>query len=170
MTDNAAVLQQRVTKASNIFLSTLTAPGESQFLTALKPCGILMPHMHQRANEFYSMIFGAQSIPTHAIPPRSVTAPLRSATQLISCCACYDVLCMLCRAVHAVNALASGRVIGACERRCCCVAAATRVGLHRVRQMRAATLAPVMCQRSLWCRNTERGHLAGERRRAGHHV
>jgi hypothetical protein len=59
VTDNAAVLQQRVTKASNQFLATLAEPGESQFLTVLKPCGILLPHTHQRANEFYSVIFGA---------------------------------------------------------------------------------------------------------------
>lgn len=70
VTDNEAVLQQRVTKASNPFLSTLTAPGESQFLTALKPCGILMPHMHMRANEFYTVLFGAPHrnprMPSHA--------------------------------------------------------------------------------------------------------
>ena len=58
MTDNAAVLQQRVTKGTNPFLSTLAEPGEAQFLTVLKPCGILLPHTHQRANEFYSVIFG----------------------------------------------------------------------------------------------------------------
>ena len=61
MTDNAAVLQLRVTKGSNPFLSTLAEPGEAQFLTALKPCSILLPHTHQRANEFYSVIFGATS-------------------------------------------------------------------------------------------------------------
>jgi hypothetical protein len=61
VTDNAAVLQQRVTKASNPFLATLAAPGESQFLTVLKPCSILLPHTHQRANEFYSVIFGASA-------------------------------------------------------------------------------------------------------------
>ena len=59
VTDNAAVLQQRVTKGTNPFLSTLAEPGEAQFLTVLKPCGILLPHVHQRANEFYSVIFGA---------------------------------------------------------------------------------------------------------------
>ena len=59
VTDNAAVLQQRVTKGTNVFLSTLAEPGEAQFLTVLKPCGILLPHTHQRANEFYSVIFGA---------------------------------------------------------------------------------------------------------------
>ena len=59
VTDNAAVLQQRVTKATNPFLATLAEPGEAQFLTVLKPCGILLPHVHQRANEFYSVIFGA---------------------------------------------------------------------------------------------------------------
>ena len=93
MTDNAAVLQQRVTKASNVFLSTLAAPGESQFLTALKPCGILMPHMHQRANEFYSMIFGTPPCPTYVNghcksvnfpsppPPPPVTIPLQYISQ-----------------------------------------------------------------------------------------
>eukprot|EP00892_Ulva_mutabilis_P012144 jgi/Ulvmu1/9301/UM050_0050.1 len=50
VTDNAAVLQQRVTKGTNPFLSTLAEPGEAQFLTVLKPCGILLPHTHQRAN------------------------------------------------------------------------------------------------------------------------
>jgi mannose-6-phosphate isomerase-like protein (cupin superfamily) len=58
VTNNAAVLQQRVTKATNVFLSTLAEPGESQFLTVLKPCSILLPHTHQRANEFYTVIFG----------------------------------------------------------------------------------------------------------------
>ena len=62
VTDNAAVLQQRVTKGTNPFLSTLAEPGEAQFLTVLKPCGILLPHTHQRANEFYSVIFGAPCI------------------------------------------------------------------------------------------------------------
>ncbi|NJR42360.1 MAG: hypothetical protein HC767_06555 [Akkermansiaceae bacterium] len=42
-----------------LLLATLAEPGESQFLTAVKPCGILLPHVHQRANEFYSVIFGA---------------------------------------------------------------------------------------------------------------
>lgn len=58
LTDNEAALQLRVTKATNPFLSTLAAPGEAQFLTVLKPCSILLPHVHQRANEFYSVIFG----------------------------------------------------------------------------------------------------------------
>lgn len=58
MTDNAAALQFRVTKGTNPFLSTLAAPGEAQFLTVLKPCSILLPHVHQRANEFYSVLFG----------------------------------------------------------------------------------------------------------------
>ena len=60
VTDNAAVLQQRVTKGTNPFLSTLAEPGEAQFLTVLKPCSILLPHTHQRANEFYSVIFGTR--------------------------------------------------------------------------------------------------------------
>ena len=58
--DNAAVLQLQVTKGQNQFLSTLAEPGLAQFLTALKPCSILLPHVHPRANEFYSIIFGAQ--------------------------------------------------------------------------------------------------------------
>jgi len=58
VTDNEAALQLRVTKATNPFLSTLAAPGEAQFLTALKPCSVLLPHVHQRANEFYSVLFG----------------------------------------------------------------------------------------------------------------
>ena len=63
--DNAAVLQLRVTKGSNAFLSTLAEPGEAQFLTVLKPCSILQPHVHLRANEFNSVIFGAK--PTWAL-------------------------------------------------------------------------------------------------------
>jgi hypothetical protein len=59
MTNNAATLQFRVTKSSNQFLSTLAEPGEAQFLTVLKPCSILLPHTHQRANEFYSVLYGA---------------------------------------------------------------------------------------------------------------
>ena len=62
VTDNAAVLQRRVTKGQNQFLSTLAKDGEAQFVTALKPCGILLPHVHQRANEFYSVVFGAHCV------------------------------------------------------------------------------------------------------------
>lgn len=77
--DNAAVLQLRVDKTTNPFLSTLAEPGESQFLTVLKPCGILLPHVHQRANEFYSVIFGA--------------APTRPrAPSVRACCPCRRVL------------------------------------------------------------------------------
>ena len=68
VTDNAAVLQQRVTKGTNPFLSTLAEPGEAQFLTVLKPCGILLPHTHQRANEFYSVIFGATHLAIVFLP------------------------------------------------------------------------------------------------------
>jgi hypothetical protein len=57
--DNSAVLQLQVTKGENQFLSTLAEPGLAQFLTFLKPCAILLPHVHQRANEFYSVISGA---------------------------------------------------------------------------------------------------------------
>jgi hypothetical protein len=62
LTDNAAALQQRVTVANNPFLATLAAPGEAQFLTAQKPCSILLPHNHQKANEFYSILFGTSSL------------------------------------------------------------------------------------------------------------
>ena len=57
-TNNAAVLQQRVSKATNQFLSTLSQQGEAQFLTVLKPCSILLPHLHPRANEFNTVIYG----------------------------------------------------------------------------------------------------------------
>ena len=67
VSDNAAVLQQRVTKGTNVFLSTLAEPGEAQFLTVLKPCGILLPHVHQRANEFYSVIFGMLLYPCRSM-------------------------------------------------------------------------------------------------------
>jgi hypothetical protein len=58
ITDNKAALQLRVDKGTNTFLSTLAQPGEAQFLTVLKPCSILLPHVHQNAHEFYSVIFG----------------------------------------------------------------------------------------------------------------
>ena len=61
--DNAAVLQLQVTKGQNQFLSTLPKDGMGQFLTVLKPCGILLPHIHQRSTEFYSVIFGAHLLP-----------------------------------------------------------------------------------------------------------
>ncbi|KAK9808713.1 hypothetical protein WJX72_002380 [[Myrmecia] bisecta] len=56
--DNPAVLQLQVDKAGNPFLSTLPPPGMAQFLTALKPCGNLLPHNHPRATEFYSVLYG----------------------------------------------------------------------------------------------------------------
>jgi hypothetical protein len=59
ITDNAAALQLRVDKGSNQFLSTLAEPGEAAFLTVLKPCSILLPHVHQNAHEFYTVLFGA---------------------------------------------------------------------------------------------------------------
>lgn len=57
--DNEAALQLQVQKANNPFLSTLANQGVTQFLTFQKPCSILLPHVHQRANEFYSVVFGA---------------------------------------------------------------------------------------------------------------
>lgn len=75
VTDNAAVLQQRVTKGSNVFLASLAEPGEAQFLTVLKPCSILLPHTHQRANEFYSILFGAFCVCSCACLVRLRTKP-----------------------------------------------------------------------------------------------
>jgi hypothetical protein len=57
--DNAAALQLQVTKIQTEFLSTLPNRGTAQFLTVLKPCGILLPHVHQRASEVYSILTGA---------------------------------------------------------------------------------------------------------------
>ena len=79
VTDNAAVLQQRVTKATNPFLSTLAEPGEAQFLTVLKPCGILLPHTHQRANEFYSVIFGAPALLLQRLPQLATSCAMAAA-------------------------------------------------------------------------------------------
>jgi mannose-6-phosphate isomerase-like protein (cupin superfamily) len=56
--ENAAALQLQVDKLSKSFLSTLPYPGAAQFLTAIKPCGILTPHVHQRATELYSVLYG----------------------------------------------------------------------------------------------------------------
>jgi hypothetical protein len=60
ITDNAAALQLRVDKGTNPFLSTLAEPGEAAFLTVLKPCSILLPHCHQNAHEFYTVLFGTR--------------------------------------------------------------------------------------------------------------
>ncbi len=61
MTDNAAALQFRVDRQANTFLSTLEAPGQSAFITAIKPCGILLPHVHPRANEFVTVLSGTMN-------------------------------------------------------------------------------------------------------------
>jgi hypothetical protein len=70
--NNEAVLQIQVTRQENPFLSTLAKDGLAQFLTLLKPCGILLPHVHQRSNEFYSVLLGASrqndvSVLTHLL-------------------------------------------------------------------------------------------------------
>lgn len=85
LVDNAAALQQQVSKGSNQFLSTLAKDGMAQFLTVLKPCGILLPHTHQRANELYSIIFGVSTSPTwHSqLFARMCSAPLSART--VSC-------------------------------------------------------------------------------------
>lgn len=56
--DNAAVVQLQGDKAGFPLLSTLPNSGSAIFLTALKPCGILLPHIHQRATEIYTILAG----------------------------------------------------------------------------------------------------------------
>ena len=60
--DNAAVVQLQGDKAGFPFLSTLPNTGSSVFLTALKPCGILLPHIHQRATEIYTVLSGMSTV------------------------------------------------------------------------------------------------------------
>jgi mannose-6-phosphate isomerase-like protein (cupin superfamily) len=59
--DNGAALQLQIDKGTQPFLSTLPYPGSAQFLCALKPCGILTPHVHQRATEIYSVLYGTMN-------------------------------------------------------------------------------------------------------------
>jgi oxalate decarboxylase/phosphoglucose isomerase-like protein (cupin superfamily) len=85
--DNAAALTLQVDKGAQPFLSTLPAPGSAQFLTALKPCGIVAPHIHLRATEIYSVIYGtlnagiaqengaAQNITFTVAPGEAVVVP-----------------------------------------------------------------------------------------------
>lgn len=70
LTVNHAVLQQKGTKSSNQFLSTLAAPGMSQYVTALKPCGLMLPHYHPRGNELYTVIYGVFRHPVTQITGR----------------------------------------------------------------------------------------------------
>ena len=58
MVEDNAGLTFQMTRGSNEFLATLTPPGSAQFLTVLKPCGIILPHVHPRATELYSILFG----------------------------------------------------------------------------------------------------------------
>lgn len=60
--DNAAVVQLQGDKAGFPLLSTLPNTGSSVFLTALKPCGILLPHVHQRATEIYTVLSGMLTV------------------------------------------------------------------------------------------------------------
>ena len=60
--DNAAVVQLQGDKAGFPLLSTLPNTGSSVFLTALKPCGILLPHVHQRATEIYTVLSGTLTL------------------------------------------------------------------------------------------------------------
>jgi len=85
--DNGAALQLQIDKAAQPFLSTLPYPGSAQFVTALKPCGILTPHVHQRATEIYTVIYGtmnggvaqengaAQNITFTVLPGELMVAP-----------------------------------------------------------------------------------------------
>jgi hypothetical protein len=57
--NNAAVLQLQVTKAQQGLLATNPKDGVAQFLTVLKPCGLILPHLHPRSTELYSIVFGA---------------------------------------------------------------------------------------------------------------
>ena len=59
MNETDANLQFQADKGTIKQLATLTAPGSSAFLTLIKPCGILLPHVHQRASELYVILSGA---------------------------------------------------------------------------------------------------------------
>ena len=56
--ESEAQLQLQVDKAQQPLLATLTSPGSSAFLTTIKPCGILLPHVHPRATELYVVMSG----------------------------------------------------------------------------------------------------------------
>jgi hypothetical protein len=55
---NAAFLQLQVTKGQRQFLSTLPKGGVSQFLTVLKPCSLILRHLHPRGTELFSILSG----------------------------------------------------------------------------------------------------------------
>jgi len=59
--NNAAGFQLQADKTPFPILSTLPNGGSSFFLTALKPCGIILPHVHMRATEQYIMITGTMT-------------------------------------------------------------------------------------------------------------
>ena len=59
MNETAANLQFQADKGSIPQLATLTAPGSSAFLTLIKPCSILLPHVHPRATELFVVLSGA---------------------------------------------------------------------------------------------------------------
>lgn len=61
MVDNAAGRQLQADKTPFPILSTLPNGGSSFFITALKPCGIILPHVHMRATEQYVMISGTMN-------------------------------------------------------------------------------------------------------------
>lgn len=82
VTDNSAVLQQRVGKSSNPFLATLPGAGISQYLTAVKPCGIVMPHIHLRGNELYTVLYGADTILHACRPVAAATADVSFSSAL----------------------------------------------------------------------------------------
>ena len=57
--ESPAGLQFQADKFSIPQLATLTAPGSSAFLTLIKPCSILLPHVHPRATELFVVLSGA---------------------------------------------------------------------------------------------------------------
>jgi len=58
LVENPAVRQLQADKTPFPILATLPNGGSSFFITALKPCGLLLPHVHQRATEQYIIISG----------------------------------------------------------------------------------------------------------------
>jgi len=85
--DNIAGLQLQGDKSAFPVLATLPNQGSSFFITTLKPCGIILPHVHPRATEQYVIISGTmgcglaeenggrQNITFNATPGQSFIAP-----------------------------------------------------------------------------------------------
>ena len=60
--ENAAVLQLVGDKGAFPVLSTLPSQGLTVVITALKPCGMILPHMHMRASEQNLVISGGHRV------------------------------------------------------------------------------------------------------------